>query len=256
MKKKRTGNVREELIPRIIDPWGEIRNKLENRFMTVSDVLKLLHIKSRQLLYWYLKSANIYRQDIDVRKWKRFSRVDLFCFSILKELRQYKVPSEVIHHVVAWLVQTIHHVPLFILYYIMRIDLLLYLFPKTNFVMPIININPFPITVNEILCEFNETAIAMPLYVAFTDICSKTPTDDFSLKIIKNKRLFIVNTKAVNLDLKPEELIWIEENYRMFQFTCFMGSAKLSDKEWRSKFENFKKKYPGLKFRTVLGQEL
>lgn len=247
MGKDVKNEVPQTYMKRILNPWIDIRQKLEKSYMPVSDVLNVLNIKSRQLLYWYLKRANV-KVERDQLKWAKYSRLYLFCFGVLVELRKFGLPADVLQHVFSWLKQTAHETPFFIYCFLRGLDLNLCIFVDNNFLLPIVGADDSSIIVKA-LHDLKDPILIIPLYPILRKVLEETKTDDFHLDSRNEKMTLIVDGKTIGFEFTDKEIYWVGEQYQDFVMSGFLSLGKLDENSYRKKVEDMKKKFPNMKFR-------
>lgn len=75
-------------VNRLYESFYRVREKMEEQYMSVSKVIKILDITKRQLSYWILKGTKPKEKKTHRRSWRKFSIIDVFGFAVLKKLRE------------------------------------------------------------------------------------------------------------------------------------------------------------------------
>lgn len=192
------------------ESFSKVRHKLEERFMSVVDMMRILRVSRRQAVYWYLMLPETAGSKKEKgRAWHRFSIFDLAAFLVLKELKGLRVPLVASKKLLAYI-----HVILTtneqVIYSLSKgRDVVLFLTgDKIEHMLGVEMINA-PYAIQK---AGSTTTIIASLYPAFKYALQGIKRQDFRVEFVarpsgKNDRvIYFVDDEQIEL----EQLVWID----------------------------------------------
>jgi len=195
-----------------IDPLLRVIQKLEDKYMTASDVMRILKISKMQLFYWDLKTRKPGSRMLDARyrqlslhrkMWRRFSTIDLVWLTALTHLRALYVQINGCLKLVDWLQHCITDI---------KYDLLIYELSKGNQIIFSIGKEGVQYFLGSEIqkdcsgfCRIAYPKILVSLSSLFGFVLEKVKRDDFSVKFErddfggKNRITYYVNRERISL---------------------------------------------------------
>jgi len=165
---------------KLYEPFLRVREKLDDQYLAVSDVLRILEVTRRQLFYWDSKGLKISKKQTLKRSWRKFSVMDVFGFQIVRELLNIGIDIETCKEVINELRKDLCETPYLLYFFAIGEPIFLVADPESKSIRRILGFHEL-----SALYEFRDMSrpvILVPMHYSLRTVLERTNKEDFSIE--------------------------------------------------------------------------